>query len=117
MHRWLVGLLLLAGCDDGGGKDTGDAAACGSTMSFVYGSVTGSSASDKGLVVAATSASGERVEADWYGEQGGAVAYELNLAPGSWTIQADTGACTGDAVTRETQACEEYEVDLTVSCR
>lgn len=127
MQRWLLGLLLLAGCDEDT-KDTSDAislngddsstdAACGSTMAFVSGSVTGDSAADKSLIVTATSDSGEFVEADWYGEQGGAVAYELNLPAGSWTILADTDACAGDGASLQARACEEHTVDLVVSCR
>ncbi|MFT4975190.1 MAG: hypothetical protein ACI8S6_001077 [Myxococcota bacterium] len=112
MYR-LATVLLLTACDEPN-DTTGE---CGSDAVFVSGTVTGSGTDDVDLAVIATGDGGEQIEADWYGEQSGAIAYELNLTGGDWSIKATTGSCSGAAQSLSAAACEEHVVDLDLSCR
>ena len=117
MHRWTLALALtLTACSAGDGTDTGSDTTpqCGSTMAFVSGTVDGATGDQ--VTVAADNGT-EQVEADWYGERDGLLAYELNLPAGDWEISAAGDGCASETQALSASACQEYTVDLTASCR
>lgn len=107
-------LLLLAACAlpyELRGAD--NAAACGTTGAFLYGTVTdpdGEPAED--ALVWAWTDGDETVEA----ELGGDGSYELNLPRGAvWTVQAEAGGCASEPVTAALETCSELELELTIT--
>jgi len=104
---------FFAGCSGDGG-DSGDKVQCGSTMAFIHGTVTGSGATSAEVFAYG---GGDDVLADWTAVEGDALRYELNVEGGDWTVSAFVGDCESEPFELSIQACEEREVDLTVSCR